>query len=248
MSPLPSGFLDKPFAHRALHGPGRPENSREAVQAAVDAGFAIEIDVQCTADQAPVVFHDISLKRLTGHGGTVQTTTSHDLAGLGLSGGPSGAPALSEVLEIVSGRVPLVIEIKDQDGAMGPNVGVLEAAVAREIGGYVGPLAVMSFNPHSVAAMAELAPDVPRGITTCTAKGYGPIPKARQLELVTIPDAERLGAAFISHDHQDLGSPHVKAVKDQGLSVLCWTVKSETAAKAAYQVADQITFESFLPA
>lgn len=75
-----------------------------------------------------------------------------------LRGSHEGIPTLAEVLEIVGGRVALLIEIKDQDGQMGDRIGPLEEATARVLAEYAGPVAVMSFNPHSVAAMARLAP------------------------------------------------------------------------------------------
>ena len=247
---LPTGFLDRPFAHRALHGPGRPENSREAVQAAVDAGFGIEIDVQASADCKAMVFHDYGLERLTGQQGTVQTKSARDLSKITLAGGDSGIPVLAEILEIVDGAVPLVIEVKDQDGGMGPNVGALEAMIARDVQAYPGPVAVMSFNPHSVAAMADHAPGVPRGIVTCAfdAGAWPPLPFSKRRELSLIPDYDRVGACFISHDHGDLSSPAVAERKAQGTTVLCWTIKSQEEAAQAQQIADQITFEGFLPA
>ncbi|MEM9855666.1 MAG: glycerophosphodiester phosphodiesterase family protein, partial [Pseudomonadota bacterium] len=164
---LPSGFFKRPFAHRGLHGSARPENSREAIAAAVAQGFGIELDVQMSRDGRAMVFHDYGLARLTGESGTVQTTDAERLAALPLTGGQTGAPPLEDILAAVAGRVPLLIEIKDQDGALGPDIGRLEDAVATALSGYAGPLAVMSFNPHSVAAMASLAPQVPRGIVTC---------------------------------------------------------------------------------
>jgi len=250
MTPLPTSFLELPFAHRALHGPGRPENSREAITAAVEAGYGIEIDVQHTTDGVAVVFHDYGLERLTGQKGTVQTTTARDLDRIGLLGGPTGAPTLAEVLEIVSGSVPLVIEIKDQDGAMGPGIGALESAVARDLSGYPGPVAAMSFNPHSVYAMADLAPAVPRGLVTCA---YDPadwplIPATRRGELAVMPDYDRVGAAFISHDATDLGSPVVADRRSRGTPILCWTIRSKEAADTALAIADQVTFEGYLPA
>lgn len=247
---LPAGFFDRPFAHRALHGPGRPENSREAILAAVEAGFGIEIDVQLTGDDHAMVFHDYGLARLTGMPGTVRTKSADDLASIRLLGGPSGPPPLDEVLALIDGRVPLAIEIKDQDGAMGPNVGQLEAQVARHVAGYGGPLAVMSFNPHSVAEFARLAPDVPRGLTTCDFRldHWPTIPTKRRRELASIPDLDRVGASFISHDRRALGDQAVARVKALGLPVLCWTINSATKAADALKVADQITFEGYVPA
>ena len=244
---LPDGFFSRPFAHRALHGPGAPENSREAVEAAVAAGYAIEIDVQRSRDGQAMVFHDYSLTRLTGKSGAIQMFGADELAEIPLLGGSTGAPTLPEVLDLVAGKVPVVIEIKDQDGAMGTNVGRLEAAVAEAISGYVGPIAVMSFNPHSVAKMAELAPDIPRGITTCdySAEDWPTVPAARRAELAQIPDLERVGACFISHDRQALSDAAVARVKARGMPVLCWTTRSDEQAQEALKIADQITFEGY---
>ena len=133
--PLPAAFLERPIAHRALHGPGRPENSRAAIRAAVAAGYGIEIDVQPSADGVAMVFHDADLDRLTGTAGPIRGRTAADLARLPLHGGDEGIPTLAEVLALVAGRVPLLVEIKDQDGALGPGVGALEAATAAACAG-----------------------------------------------------------------------------------------------------------------
>ena len=134
---LPQGFFDRPFAHRALHGAGRPENSLSAIRAAVDAGFGIEVDVQLTADHAAMVFHDYEMARLTGTPGPIQAREAASLASTFLLGGTNEKiPRLEEILEIIAGRVPLTIEIKDQDGAMGPNIGALEAATAEALEHY----------------------------------------------------------------------------------------------------------------
>ena len=157
--PLPESFLKAPLAHRAYHDRSarRPENSRAAVRAAVAAGYGIEIDLQLSSDGQAMVFHDYDLKRLTGHGGRVRARTAAELGAIRLLDAEDGIPTLAEVLAIVGGRVPLLIEIKDQDGAMGPGVGPLEKATARALQDYRGDIALMSFNPHSVAALAECA-------------------------------------------------------------------------------------------
>lgn len=247
MTPLPPAFLDRPIAHRALHGPGAPENSRAAVRAAVAAGYGIEIDVQPSADGTAMVFHDYDLGRLTAVSGPVRMRPAAELAAIGLTGGSEGIPTLAEVLDDIAGRVPLLIEIKDQDGALGPDVGPLEAAVAAALTGYDGPVALMSFNPHSVAECARRAPGIPRGLTTCHfPKGDWPmVPEARRAELRGMPDLERTGAGFVSHQASDLGSDSVAAVKARGLPVLCWTIRSAEAERAARAVADNVTFEGY---
>ncbi len=250
MPHLPDSFRTRPLAHRALHDvkDGRPENSRAAVQAAVARGYGIEIDVQLTSDGAAVVFHDYELPRLTGAQGRVREKTWEELASINLKGGKEGVPRLSDILDGVAGRVPLLIEIKDQDGKLGPNVGPLERAVSEAIRGYRGDVAVMSFNPHSVRAMQEMSPDVPRGLTTDPFRRINwPVPVARLGELAQIADYDRVGASFISHNVGDLANPRVRELKDGGATILCWTVRSLKDDEKARRVAHNVTFEGYLP-
>ncbi|MBM1690559.1 glycerophosphodiester phosphodiesterase family protein [Sulfitobacter geojensis] len=244
-------FYDIPLAHRALHdvNAGRPENSRAAIRAAIDAGYGIEIDVQLSADDAAMVFHDYALDRLTDQTGPIRLRGANDLAKIPLKGGDEGIPDLPEVLALVAGRVPLVIELKDQDGAMGPNIGALEQATADAVATYAGPLAVMSFNPNSVARMAELLPEVPRGIVT-SAYRYAdwPLSRATCDHLRDIPDYDRAQACFISHEVGDLSAPRVAALKAQGAMICCWTVRSAAQEAEARKLADNITFEGYAAA
>ena len=196
-----------------------------------------------------MVFHDYDLKRLTARTGPVRQQAAATLSAVPLTGGDGATiPTLSQVLAEVAGRVPLLIEIKDQDGAMGPQVGPLEAAVAAGLSGYEGPVAVMSFNPHSVAAFAAEAPDTPRGLVTC---GYDtadwPLSDDTCRRLRDIPDAEALAVDFISHDHTDLDRPRVRDLASAGTPVLCWTIRSPDAEARARRIARNITFEGYLP-
>ena len=244
---LPLEFLATPLAHRALHDRTRPENSRAAIEAAIAHGYGIEIDIQASADHEALVFHDYDLDRLTGASGPLRSRTRAELADVRLGHTDEDIPDLTEALEIIDGKVPLLVEIKDQDGALGPGVGPLEEAVARAFVGYRGPLAVMSFNPHSVARMAELCPDVPRGLTTDAFDPIDwPVPKARLAELATIPDYARTGASFISHNWRDLDRPRVARLKSEGATVLCWTIRSAQEEAKARRIADNITFEGYL--
>lgn len=248
-APLPADFLRIPIAHRAYHdkAAGRPENSLEAVRAAVAAGYGVEIDLQPSSDGVPMVFHDYDLKRLTGTGGRIAGRSAAELSALTLLGGSSGIPTLRQVLETVGGRVPLLIEFKDQDGDMGPRVGALEAAALAIIDGYRGPVALMSFNAHSVAALARRAPGLPRGITTSAyAPGDWPLLSAATRDrLRAIPDADAVGASFISHEAGDLGRDRVAALKARGCAILCWTIRSPEAERTARKIAANVTFEGY---
>jgi len=245
--PLPRAFLDRPVAHRGLHGPGVPENSLAAARAAIAGGYGIELDVQPSADGVAMVFHDYTLDRMTAAQGPVAARSAAELAAIPLNGGTEGIPTLAAFLALVAGRVPVLIEVKSQDEFTGEHTGALEAAVARDLAGYAGPVAVMSFNPFSVAAMARLAPDVPRGLTTWS---WGedpdhPIPAALEDHLRAIPDYGPTGSSFISHEAADLARPRVADLKAQGAAVLCWTIRSPEAEAEARRIADNVTFEGY---
>jgi len=244
---LPAPFLARPLAHRGLHGGSTPENSRAAFIAARDGGYGIELDLQLSADGQAMVFHDDELDRLTDHIGAIQQQTSDELAQIHLANG-EGIPTLTEILDLVDGSVPLLIEIKDQDGANGPNIGKLEAATAAALANYRGAVAVMSFNPHAIAEMARLAPNIPRGLVTCnfTQEDWPLTPADRRAYLTEIPDYAALGCCFISHDREDLNNPAVTLLRAAGAPILCWTVRTPAQEKAARKVAHNITFEGYL--
>jgi glycerophosphoryl diester phosphodiesterase len=251
LADLPRDFLRLPLAHRGLHDRPRGvvENSRAACAAAVAAGYGIEIDVQRAGCGEAMVFHDEALPRLTGAPGLVADHAAAALRRIRLAGTEETIPTLREILALVRGRVPLLIEVKDQTGALGPDVGPLEGRVAECLAGYGGPVAVMSFNPHSVAALAKAAPGVPRGLTSCAFdEGEQGLPDYRRAELAALADADRVAAAFVSHDWRDLGNPAVARLKARGMPVLCWTVRSPAEEAAARRVADNVTFEGYRPA
>lgn len=247
---LPASFLKLPVTHRALHdrAEGRIENSPSAIRAAVAAGYAIEVDVQLSADGQAMVFHDEVLDRLTAERGRVSARSAAELGQIGLTGGADTIPTLPQVLAMIAGRVPLLIEIKDQTDAMAETDGRLEAAVAQALVGYQGDVAVMSFNPHSMAHMARLAPDVARGLTTSSfdPEDWAPVPAEVCAQLRDIPDFERVGAVFISHQGNDLTRPRVLELRASGVPVLCWTIRSPEQEAMARQIAANVTFEGYL--
>ena len=251
MTRLPQAFLRVPLAHRALHdlSDGRPENSRAAVRAAIARGYGIEIDLQLSRDGAAMVFHDHDLGRLTAETGPLRQRAARDLAEIPLTGGDEGIPELPEILGLVAGRVPLLIELKDQQGQMGATDGALERATAAALAGYGGPLAVMSFNPHMMRALAALAPGVTRGLVTCAfdAADWPLLRTKTRVRLREIPDYVAVGASFVSHDVRDLANSRLPELRAQGAAILCWTVRTHDVEAAARQVADTITFEGYLP-
>jgi glycerophosphoryl diester phosphodiesterase len=249
--PLPDSFLRLPIAHRALHdrAQGRIENSPQAIKAAVAAGYGIEIDLQLSRDGVPMVFHDEDLHRLTGEDGLLNTRSAAELGQVRLKDSTDTIPTLAEVLALI-GKVPLLIELKDQTLVMGPTDGKLEAATAAALKGYKGDVALMSFNPHCIAHMAHLAPHLPRGITTSAydPDDWAPLPAEVCDHLRGVPDYDATGSSFISHEGRDLARPRVAELKAQGAKVLCWTIRSAADEAIVRQIADNVTFEGYLAA
>ena len=251
MTKLPNDFKRIPFAHRGLHdlNDGRPENSRASIRAAIATGYGIEMDLQISRDGRAMVFHDYDLRRLTGAKGPIQQRDAAELEQIPLIGDEEGIPTFAEILKLVAGRVPLLVELKDQHGQMGPTDGRLERAVADDLKGYQGPLALMSFNPNSIITLADLAPDVPRGIVTSTYaktnKNWQLLRPETRTRLRDIPDYDAARASFISHQVDDLANPRVAELKAKGAVILCWTVRSVEQEHEARQVADNITFEGY---
>ncbi|MEJ8561696.1 glycerophosphodiester phosphodiesterase family protein [Yoonia sp. GPGPB17] len=247
---LPASFFARPITHRALHDrkAGRVENGVKSIQAALDAGYGIEIDVQLTSDGHAMVFHDDALDRLTGETGAVRDRTRAELEAIALTDDSGMIPSLDKVLGMVAGKVPLLIEIKDQDGAMGPDVGPLEAATCQALQDYKGDAALMSFNPHAVGVCAELAPSIPRGIVTSSYQDifWPEIPDHVRDTLREIPDYDRVGACFISHEAADLDRPRVEELKALGAKILTWTIRSPQAEADARRIVDNVTFEGYL--
>ncbi len=247
--PLPPALLAIPIAHRGYFNPAAriPENAPSAFEAAVRAGYCIELDVQLTRDGQAMVFHDDTLDRLTAEAGPVLDHTAAELGKIRLTDSDDTIPTLPQVLAQVAGRVPILIEIKELWNTMGETSGRLEKATADALADYAGDVAVMAFNPHCIYAMARLAPHLPRGMTTeyYDHDECAPIPPATCDRLREIPDYDATQSSFISHRYTDLNYPRVTELKAAGAAILCWTVRSPEQESRARQIAQNITFDSY---
>ena len=157
--PISPELLGVQYAHRGLHDGTHAENSLSAFRLAVENGYGIELDVRLSGDGVLVVFHDDSLERVCGVEGNVIDFTAEELAAMRLSGTEEGIPTLREVLDLVGGHVPLLVEIKE-----GAGDSAVSRAAAEMLKGYGGPLLIESFNPLSLARIKELLPTVARGL------------------------------------------------------------------------------------
>ena len=248
---LDAAFLARPIAHRGLHDAKRgiPENSAAAFRAAIAGNYGIELDLQVSSDGHAMVFHDFDFDRMTDHRGPVSARLARDTDMIRLQGGEQTVPRLTEILAMVAGKVPLLIEMKDQSGVLGPGPARLEAALARALSTYRGPVAVMSFNPDAVGSFTRLSPDIPVGLVTGPFRksDWPDVPEARLDRLNSGAELPGIGGSFISHDHRDLDRPMVAGLRDSGLPVLCWTVRSRAEEERARKFADNVTFEGYLP-
>lgn len=164
-------FTARSFAHRGLFDESqtRPENSLPAFAAAVEAGYGIELDVQFTRDRQLVVFHDGTLERMTGAAGRVCEHTYAEIAALPLKGTDCCAPLLGQVLALVDGRAPLILEIKSEYRFGRRYVAELCAAVMAALEGYDGDYCIESFDPRVLLWLRRNAPQVLRGqLADCT--------------------------------------------------------------------------------
>ena len=224
----------RPFAHRGLHGPGRPENSRAAFDAAIDAGAGIELDVQASRDGEAIVFHDYQLDRLTEARGLVADLDADALTQLRLLGTSERIPRLADVLASIGGRTPLLIEVKSPDRHVVP----LCRAVAAALEVYAGPVGVMSFNPEVGAWFARHAPQRLRGLVVTESGRKGARGRiARRLAFW------RATADFLAYDIRDLPSPFADAKRAARVPVFTWTVRTPADRACAAAQADQIIYE-----
>lgn len=214
------------FAHRGLHGPDAAENSPSAFAAAIERGFGIECDIQQSRDGEPMVFHDWELDRLTGETGPVAELSAAQLGAIRLGTGEDRIPTLRQLLDLVAGRVPLLIEVKSRREM---KVAPICAAVQQALEGYEGQHAVMSFDPRVARWFADHSPLTVRGLVVTEENDKGLAGRLRRHIWLwhARPD-------FLAYDIRDLPSRFAAAQRKRGLPVATWTVRSpELLARAA---------------
>jgi glycerophosphoryl diester phosphodiesterase len=240
-------LVARPIAHRGWHGAGWPENSLAAAKAAIAAGYAIECDIQRTADGEAVVFHDDGLERLTEARGRVCDFTLAALNGLTLAGTGERIPTLGELLALIAGRVALVCEIKSGfDGDFR-----LAARAAEIAASYDGPLAFKSFDPDVVAFLRAGGSPRPLGIIAEADYDdpyFAALTQAQKRDCAAFLHIGRTAPDFLSWSVDDL--PHAAPALMRALGgkpVMAWTVRRPTQWAAAKLYADQAVFEGEVP-
>jgi len=233
-------FIDRfrLVAHRGLHdnANGVPENSMTAFQRAIDRGHAIELDVRLTADDQLVVFHDNTLNRMTGVPGDVDRWVLADLKKLRLLGTEEAIPTVEEMLELVNGQVPLLIEIKN---AKSENVGRLEPRLMALLENYPGFFILESFNPEVLVWLRRNAPQYIRGQLgeyTKEDKRMDNYSRYLLFNPMTKPD-------FIAFDIHSIDYKLRLSCKKHGVPLIGWTIRTQDDLKRARQLCDGIIYE-----
>lgn len=251
MTPDLKAIFARPIAHRGYHDAdnGIIENTPAAIAAAVEKDFAIEVDVQETADGEALVFHDYTLDRLTEGTGKVIDQTSRDLVQIHMKTGSNSLWLLRDLFDLVDGRVPLVIEIKSllRRDAQGAFV----RRVTDQVAAYKGPAAIKTFDPDMLSIARGHNPSVLRGIVADGAEPgptYGLHGRMDRFILRHILHAPRTRPHFISYGIKDLPKTGPSLLRSLWkLPIMCWTVRTREQREKAAEYADQIVFEGFDP-
>lgn len=245
----PDWLTARPIAHRGLHDAARGiiENMPAAAQAAVDAGFPIECDIQLTADGEAMVHHDDALGRLTEGSATLRTMSAAELKAAKFNNTSERMMSLGDLCALVKGRVPLVIEVKSLfDGDRR-----LVKRMAEVLASYSGPAVGMSFDPDQVMALRELMPSLPRGIVAernYTEARWPKASAAQRQEMTHLRHFLRTKPDFVAYSVNELPAVAPWIARNVfGCPLLTWTVRTVEQRERAARYADQMIFEGFRP-
>jgi glycerophosphoryl diester phosphodiesterase len=219
------------FAHRGLHGPGVTENSMAAFRAAIDADVGIECDLRLSRDGYAMLFHDSSCKRLCGVDVAPESLKAAALMALRLDGGEEHVGWLGDMLALVGGKVPLLLELKQRGGGRTP-IDHLCRATWQALRGYDGPVGVMSFDPRAPAWFARHASHVRRGLVI--ADRLSPI---RRWVAMTLADPH-----FLALDKAAIRRPWATRAR-RHRPIASWTIRSAEERATAEALADSLIWE-----
>jgi glycerophosphoryl diester phosphodiesterase len=245
----PAWLTARPVAHRGLHNLSRGivENMPGAVEAAIAGNFAIEVDIQLTADGEAMVHHDDALGRLAEGSGALSQKTAAELKAVRFKHTSEQMMSLGDLCTLVAGRVPLVVEVKSHfDGDR-----KLVARMADVLASYPGPVVGMSFDPDQVLALRELAPKLPRGIVaqrTYDDDYWAKLTKEQRDSMLYLRHGFRTEPHFVAFWVNELPAPAPWIARNIfGCPLLTWTVRTPEQRERAARYADQMIFEGFIP-
>jgi len=245
----PDWLTARPVAHRGLHDAARGivENMPAAARAAIAGKFAIECDIQLSADGEAMVYHDDELDRLTEGSGPLRAKTATELKAVTFKATAERMMTLADLCALVAGRVPLVIEVKSHfDGDR-----KLVKRMAEVLSSYDGRAVGMSFDPDQVVALRELMPDRPRGIVAERHYSESDWPDASQAQrhdMTHLRHFFRSQPDFVAYSIDELPAAAPWIARNVfRCPLLTWTVRTPAQRARASRHADQMIFEGFRP-
>ena len=236
--PLNEYFIDYKIAHRGLHSETVSENSLQAFGFAIEHGFAIEIDIHLLTDGELAVVHDDNLKRVTGYDVNVETLASTELENYPLLLSKEKIPTLRETLALIDGKVPLLIELKFNNGFDHKQADALLQQLSEYP--YKDKIALQSFHPAAVKYLKSKTNEYSVGFLTSYKLSKGKLATYLLKSLALMPVMK---ADFISYDINYLPNKYVDKKKKKGYQVLCWTINTKEKLAHAQTVADNVIFE-----
>lgn len=245
-----SWLTDRPIAHRGYHDASRGiiENSPTAIRAAIEHNFSVEVDLQETADQTAIVFHDHTFDRLTKATGPVRSRNLSEIKTIAMQNSQDPIWVLEDLLAEVAGKVGLCIEIKSR---FRTDAAPFVENICRALSHYDGAVALKSFDPEILSLVRRFAPGIPRGALaegTRNLNHWGRFTMMERFIFRHMLHMPRTRPSFVSYCVNDLPAPGpLFAKKILGLPVIAWTVRTAEQRKTAKRWADQIVFEGFDP-
>ena len=244
--PMRDWLTARPVAHRGLHdaAAGIIENTPTAFRAAIADNYGIECDLQITADNEAMVYHDDALGRLTDGAGRLADLPAAELKRVPFKTTTDRLLTLGELCDLVAGKVTLLLELKSRfDGDLR-----LAERAADVLAGYRGAVALMSFDPEPIMRLKQVAPALTRGLVAQRRDDKNKTEKESVHGLHYTRHALSAGLQFLAYRIKDLPSalPYL-ARNVLHLPLLTWTVRTAEDRMRAARWADQIIFEGFLP-
>ena len=231
-------FIKYKLAHRGLHNEAYPENSIGAYENAIKYGFAIELDVRVLKDGNLAIFHDDNLERMCGVNKKIEDITLDEMKEYHLNNTDFTIPTLQEVLSLVKGKVPIMIELKPVSKKM-----KITKRVYDVIKDYKGDIAVKSFNPLYMLWYKKNAPDIIRGMLSSYFH-HTHLPLVYRSLIKRLTFYNRIKPDFISYDVNNLPN---KYIKNKDAPILAWTITNKEEEMDVMKYAHNVIFQDYIP-
>ena len=230
-------FKNKFIAHRGLHSSSIPENSLLSFQKALVNNYAMEFDLTITKDEKVVVFHDDNLLRLCNVDKDIEDVTYSYLKELNLHNSNEKIPLFKEVLDLVNGKIALIIEIKKHK-----SIGVLENNIVKLLNNYNGEYFICSFEKNILTWFKNNNPDLKRGLI------FESSPKRfeKYNKTLFLYKYYKTKPNFISLDYRLLDSSIYEFCKNNNLELITWTIRNKEDYKKIKDKVDGVIFEGFI--